>query len=330
MAGLFKTFNDVKAHVGSANVNNDMSTLNSYLDAAGDTYMSKLMGAETYNALVEAYQESSLSEAQQAIIKPAQRALANFAYFLFAEDGGLIVNDMGIGTAEHGEMKRPYQWQVRDFKRNRLNIAWEASRVLLQKLAANKTDFDAWWDGAERTALWENVIWNATTWNKYRPVHGQGTLAALQSNVLNWKQTVLKANLGKEFYEVFIAWCNSREEDEHMTALLPYVEKALVFGTLTDAVFDLPIQIDAKGLYIDEVDRGLQNDEMKKKLQEQEANKMATLFAQKARTVLGQMREYLDSVASESIFAEYYNSDLYQEANTAPPDGLFEGPTFWM
>lgn len=328
MAGLFKTFDDVKPHVGSANVNNDMSTLDSYIDTAGDSYMCAVMGRDTYEALVDAFQTNDLTNAQEAILKPAQRALANFAYFLFAEDGGLIVNDSGIGTAEHGEMKRPYQWQVRDFKRNRLRIAWDAVRVLLEKLDAGT--YTEWASSDERKQLWENVIWNANTWNKYRPIHGQGTLAALQSNIRNWRTTTLKANLGVEFYDALCEWLIDRTANEHYEALLPYVEKALVFGTLTDAVFDLPIQVDAKGLFIDEVDRGLQNDEMRKKLQEAEANKLAMIFSQKARTAMGELREYLDNVASGSIFPEYFNSDNYQEANSTPPDGLYTGATFMM
>lgn len=333
---LFKTFSDVKPHIGAANVNNDLSTIESYLYAAADSYMVPVLGSATWDALVEAYDESSLSAAQVKIIKPAQRALANFAYLLYAEDGGVILNDAGMGQVNNGEMKPLFQWQVRDFKRNRLTIAWDAMRVLLETLEANKNDFEDWWDSEERKSMWELVIWNSRTWNKYRKVNGQGTLMALAPAVRTWMNNVLRSNLSDDLYEIFVKYLRgddltgTGETGTELAKLIPYVERALVFGSLGQACMDLPVQIDAKGVFIDETDKGLTNDEKRLKLQREEANRLMQSMVQQERIAVGKLRRYLDNNASTEKYVGYYNSDLYQQTLSGPLEDLHIGPTFMM
>jgi hypothetical protein len=331
MAQLFATFDDIKPYVSGANVNNDIATLDGYIATAAEQFMIPLLGRTFYDGIVERYNTDDLTADERALLPYLQRPLAHFGYYEFVKDSGLIVGDEGIGTNEAGNVKRPAQWQVRDFRRNRLKHGWSAMQALLVYLWEHKGDFEDWADSDERVDLWRLVIWDVNQWNKYRQLEGFGTLWALRSYTKATIEIEIIPNLGEDFAEEVLTWLETGDADADLTALLPYLERTVVFGSLYRAAHDLPLKITADGVFLDEVDRGLQNDETSKIAKEQ-LGKLAGSSMIEFNNSLARMRKYLDQNAAADKYATYFNSDLYNvdADSAAPPEELFTGPTFLM
>jgi hypothetical protein len=329
MARLFATTDALKQALGNVNMNVSIETMGSYLDQAWEMFMVPYIGRNYGDAFCDAYATDDLDANDQLLLTKIQVPLANFAYKLYADDGGLIVDEAGITTQEDERNKRPYQWQVRDFKKNRLTQGWQGVRTMLGYLDRNADIYETWWDSDERKALWALVIWDVNTFNRYRKLDGMGTLAALQSYQIEAVETSLSSCIGADFYAAVVEWLQERETDASMTALLPYVEKYVAWKTIELGATDLPLEITATGIYLNEVNQGLQNDESKKMAA---LDKLKITANTNAGAAAKSLRNFLDANASGSVYAEYYNSDLYDvSAGSGRPDSqLFKGPTFFM
>ena len=330
MATLFETFDDIKPYVSGANVNNDIETLQGYIDTAADEYLVQYLGRTFFDDFKEKYNTNSLSANEQALLPYIQRPLAHFTYYLFACDGGLILDDSGITTAENATQKRPAQWQVRDFKNNRLKNAWSALQSMLQFMWTNKANYTTWRDSAERKDLWRCVIWESSRFSKYRTIDGYGTLNALRPYMRMAIDYDITANLGADFTSEILQWLETGGTNADFDLLLPYIERCLVFKSLYKASQDLPLQIKATGVYIEEVDRGLQNDNTTKIAEN--LMKLASTCDAEYQSALSRMKTYLQANASVSKYATYFNSDIYTEisTSTAPAEELYTGKTFMM
>lgn len=334
MPQLFETQQDIKPFVSGTNINNDIKTLEGYLDTAAEEYMIPVLGREYYSDFVSKYNTNDLSTAQEAALKYLQAPLAHFAYYLMACDGGLSIDDSGITTTESGNAKRPYQWQARDFKKNRLKHGWIAMQAMIKYLHTNKADHTTYWDSAERKDLYALVVYDIERWRRYDGIDGMGTWWKLRNYIRETVENELKSNLGEDFYTAYNTWLLAAQspESEDNTALLPYIERVIINGTLEKACYTLPITLNANGIYIEEIDRGLQNDETQKKAPESDILRMQNHANLKLSSAIAMLKKYLDTNASADKYQEYYSSDLYNSAadSHTPPEGLFTGPTVML
>jgi hypothetical protein len=329
MARLFETFEDLKPYVSSANVNNSIATLESHIEQAWEKYMIPYLGRTFGESICTKYDANTLDSNERILLKKIQMPLANFAYLLYAKDGGLTIDDGGITTSEDGQNKRPYQWQVRDFKNNRLNQGWQGMRTMLDHLSTNKATFTTWWSSDERNYLWSLVIWDAFVFNKYRKIENQGVVDALLPYLGTAKKEII-ANLG-DFGTEAIAWCQSRATNAAMSNLLPYLENFAVWASLTQATQDIHIEIGPNGLYLNETNQGLQNDDSRKNIVQQQQNHLNQVCANNKKAALAALINYLNTNAAADTYATWYGSDLYNaEIDAALPIELFDGPTFFM
>jgi hypothetical protein len=330
MATLFETFDDMKAHVSGANVNNDITTMSGYIDSAIDEYMIPYLGRTFFDSFKDKYNTNSLSADEQALLPYIQKPLAHFAYYLFACDGGLMLDDSGITTAENAVQKRPAQWQVRDYKNNRLKNAWGALQTMLQYMWTNKAKYTVWNNSTERKELWRLVFWEASKFSKYRTIDGYGTLNALRPYMKLTLDYEITANLGEEFAEEIYTWLEGRATNADNEALLPYIERCVAYKTLYRAADDLPMVIKATGVYVEEVDRGLQNDNTTKI--SADLAKLKSTCDGEYQTALARLKAYLQANASSSKYATYFASDIYSAINTttSPVEEFYTGKTFMM
>ena len=213
MARLFVTTDALKQALGNVNLNVSIDTMGSYIDQAWEMFMVPYIGRSYGDTFCAEYANDDLGSNDQVLLPKIQVPLANFAYKLYADDGGLIVDEAGITTQEDERNKRPYQWQVRDFKKNRLTQGWQGIRTMLDYLNRNVGNYENWWNSDERKALWALVIWDVNIFNRYRKLDGMGTLAALQSYQIEAVETSLSSCIGADFYAVVVEWLQNRDEN---------------------------------------------------------------------------------------------------------------------
>lgn len=329
MALLFETFNDIKPYVSGANTNNAIETLDGYIATAVDDFIKPVIGDALWAEMETAYAENDLTAAQQQLLPYLQRPLAHFAYYLYACDGGLIVDDAGIGTHESGNSKVPYKWQVLSYKKTRLANAWSAVNTLLKYLWEHKTDFDSWVDAEERIDLWRGIVWDVNKWNKIRAIDGYGTLWALKAYTKAAVETDITAELGDDFAEEILTWLEDGTTDADLEALRPMLERCVVFKSIYRAAHDLPLEITAKGIYINEVDSTVQNEETSKVALDK-LSRLTTTCDAEYQLSLTKLKKHLDSTASLTKYTTYFNSDKYNinADSGTPSDELYTGKTF--
>jgi hypothetical protein len=334
MALLFNNFNELKPYLGSGHINNNIDSVASFLEDAALEFIIPVIGKEVFNELKTKFEASEIGESEvwQQILDKTRRPITHFGYFLLAMDGGLEVDDRGFQAIDTGTTKRPYQWQMRDFKKNRLKNGWNALENLLTYLQDNVEDIEEW-ENSEARAYF-NSLWLKTNldYSQHRKIDGFGTLWRIAPYCLNAQQNEIKENLGEDLYNLYKSYIEESGDSEELAALKPMINRALVFITLSRAIMDIPFTVSFNGLRIEEVDAIQNNSDIEKNAENLEPQ--AAHYRTLADQAINQLRNYLDENASAELYPEYFESDLYaikgEDNSRKFDDEINDSPTFLM
>lgn len=144
MAELFSTLSDLKYQVGGAISSTlELDSLAPVVYDAARRHILPYMGAE-YTNLVTAFDASSMSPAQKALLPFVRKPLALLAMYEYAKVGGIEFGEGGMHRNETETKKSVYRYQEKEYSRYMQEKGYEAIELLLKFLTDNAATYTTW------------------------------------------------------------------------------------------------------------------------------------------------------------------------------------------
>ena len=303
---LFKTFDEVKRFIG-ADANNELRTIEPYFDDAARDYLVNVLSQDEFDLLETNYTNNALTAAQEEILPLAQNVLANFGYYLFADDGTMQITDSGFLRLEHTEAKSAYQWQVRNFKARRWTNGWRAMEKLAKTLYANMNNHVAWRDSEERKLFNGFFCWHTLQMKKYFRIDNWGTMWALQAEFLRVQEDYIRPLVTVEVYDSLVA----DTMEDNLTAknepLLPLVQAVQVFGVLKASVLNYGFEFGKDGLASASLESTNSNEQVSTITPMLERERLLRVFQGRFNAASCKLKTFLDTNSSATDYPSYYN-----------------------
>lgn len=309
---VFNDFSEVKLYIG-ANANNDIDTLQPYIADAARDYLKPVLGAEEWDSLITNFPDS-LTDEQEAILPYVRNVLANFGYYLFADDGGVNITDSGITRTEDDQSKSAYQWQVRLFKERRWVNGWNALEELAQYLYNNLDQYPTWYDSDERVVWNDMVVWSSLQFKHYYRINGWATLWTLHPHLKEMQETVLRPLITTEVYDAVITEIHTADMGGDIGDLLPYVQRVVVMGTLMEVVKNAGYEFGKNGLQVSTIEATSQNSDKTANVVNYNRDVLYEEFRKKYEKGRNLLINYMDENASATVYASYYTKYINVDA----------------
>lgn len=299
---LFNYPADIKQYVSGATANFSIDTLTSYIDSSVEEYLVPLFGLTFCNKVID----ETITAPE--VLEPFKRAVANLSFVKYADDGTLEISDAGITRIDNGTSKSAYQWQVRNFKKARLDVAGPAVYNLYLYLEANLSLYTDYRDSTER-AMWVGVpIRGFLLFSSCQQIDGFWTYIALVPQIRKAKDD-LDCLITPEITNSIISNILAQSISTENAKILNYVEQFIAAQTILLTCKGGGVNIGKKGLFLLDVESNNGNDQtnqtdlkaigMKISAAADEVNKYKT-----------RLIATLDSLATDSVFPSYYTQKL--------------------
>lgn len=309
---LFTDFSEVKRFIG-ADANNELGTLEPYFEDAARDFLIPVMGQAEYD-LLEANFPDSLTPAQEKILPIAQNVIANFGYYLYADDGTMVINDSGFMRVEHSDAKSAYQWQVREFKTRRWTNGWRAAEKLAKEMYANMSDYALWQTSDERTEYNRIFVWHTLQMKRYFRIDSWGTMWALHAEFIRVQEDVLSPMITPELYDSVLDDIMTDSLSADTEPLLPLISAVQVAGVLKSAALDFGFEFGKDGLTKSEVDKSANNSDKRTLTPIAERDRLHKVFSEKYHKAYCALKQYLDANSTAEKYASYYSEFVDVEA----------------
>lgn len=315
MAIPFESIEDVKAVFSAPNINNEFSTIQTYIEDAVPV-ITQFIGI-AYDALVEAPENTYYLN----ITPQVKRALINLAYYSYAKDGSMQINDSGFHRTEDENNKSAYRWQVETFKEQRLSVAWSAISEMLI-LFNRDAILSEWKDTDERKDTMKYLIWNVNLFRSYRSVDSFRTVYQLRNSMLHVQEEIIASNIGSEFYQELLTQNLSRQISDNNKKILPFIYKAIAHLSVARGIDEGLLSTGEDGICL----KNSVTREGKVEIQAEldRIQFVKTEAEKKGQAAIAELRTYLNQNSSATVYPLYFNNkDLYDD-----PNDLIEKSTF--
>ena len=297
MTELVKTVEDLKKHVAIdfidgfdvvefAIEDRETELRTKYL---GDTLWDKLK-AEYAGGVV--YNPETDGPLYAKALWYAQRIIINFALLDYVPEGSLDISENGIRITVNDTKKQAFPWQIKNLEDKYEKTANRNIENLLTFLDDNITRFDAWTASPVYTALKEHFVHSATEFQKYLNLDTSHVVFLKCLPDMGYVEDIMmRGMLGNDFYEELKERIKDAEDVDEPPAdptTSQDDEYDIVFDLIKGAIANYTGKRAAKILGCD-----------------------PELCDETASHYVQRLVEYLNRNATDSLFANYFNSDKY-------------------
>lgn len=311
---FFENFDQIKPFAGSAIGTFNIDSLISYMNEAKDE-VQIMVGKELMDELIEAYNDNSATEFQRNLIDKIRHPLVKMTFYKHSLEGSLYVSDNGYTTEETETTKRPYQWQMRDFRNSCLKGYSSGMANLWDFLIENIDDLGTYNETDEYLNFQQRPINQFKEWAKSgRRIADWRTHYALFPEMnLVW------ADLDKEISQDLIDQVNEHlvdGSDSDVDELLPYIQRYIAHATILRAIDTLPIEINANGIIITEIASTTANSDVSK--QESDRASIKKQSEIESKKALCRLKKFLNENSTAIKYTGYHEMFLTGTTTTSP------------
>lgn len=308
---LIKSEAELKSYTG-VSVALSITSMQSHLrHSRAEQAVKGILGESLYENLLDAYDEASMTPAQEALLPYAQRPLAALAVYSYMQEGSIHIADGGITTNRD---KAAFQWQQEKGERYYLQSAYDALDLLIEFLLKNRDDYD--WSGSDFDLLQQGaLVPDTSTFQRYVNINqSYRTYRAVQAVLLNAEDQYLRPLLTDTLTDELKVAIKEGTTSADDKALLRYVQPALCYLTMADAIQDLNMELSGDGAYLHSL-RATSNANIveRQKPGTNELDRAAERLRQRGQDWLEKTRTFLNANASSTKYSSYYNSSQYSD-----------------
>jgi hypothetical protein len=267
---IFYDYQEIKECVGFANVNNDLQSLEPYVESAVNDIILTIVGGSLLEELAAKAEDVSFdtgfeSEAWDGIKKVA----ANYAYLLWASDGTVSIDNFGIRQIDDGQSKSAYQWQVREFKEARLLRSYQHLHKLAMLLWTERPAL--WLADTVRLPIEKMLLWKMSDWREARSLYSWYSFLSIVGQVNYVLDRKILPLIGESRYTDLLAEVAAPgAETAGNKKLLKCIRQALAHFSIVEAAKEINFKLTSNGLQVVEIDATSSNDKAIRSLNAQE------------------------------------------------------------
>lgn len=324
---LFKSFADLKQHVGTAQPLT-LATFQSSALQAAERYIIPAIGRETYDWIAEAFDADSMTGSQAALLPYIQRPLAFYTMLEASPTLTLQIGEAGIMEPDSGHVVPVRQWVLKDAQESWLISGDLHTDLLLEFLERNKADYEVWVISDSFTESKELTIPSTTSFdNLIRINRSRRTYLALRPFIERAEEFQLQEILGSEFYQDFKASLLGEIYSEELTNLLKRVKAFIAYTALLEAIPELNIQITGSGFKVlssaDGISQKLLASSSDITYLQAKYQKMSDYYRQSLFVFLENNQETYPSYVSPSVTGKKSVTDLPDNSDTSAKSFIF-------
>lgn len=247
---LFKTFDEIKAYVGTAD-KLDLRTLEGFAHQAAQRYIVKAIGRECYEWLLSAYVLGTLDAGQRELLPLVQRPLAFYTILEAAPTLQVRIGEVGIvePSAEHVTGAR--QASVSSALESLLASGDFFVDELLAFLEARKSTYPLWANSAAARDFSGSVIRTAAELTDYVNIQGsRQTFQALRPYMRDAHEMGLQQVLGTALYTELMAALAAGNATAAQLALASKCRPYVAHATVAEAVVEISLLVTDSGLKV--------------------------------------------------------------------------------
>lgn len=316
MTTLFKTEAEFRQYTGTS-VALSIESLEPYLTfSLAENEIIKICTQSLYDSLLTAYDENTLNQQANSHLKAllpfVQKPLASLAVYHYLQEGPVMITDGGVETNRE---KTAFQWQQEKVEQHYLRQAYFGLDQLITFLIKNVSNYNNW-DKSEAYKQGKgSIITNATELQQYVNIgESHRTFIALLPTLKNTERQLLKSYLSPGLFEALIgALKSSNSLPQEYSNLLEYARPALAYSTMVEALDDHNLEVSPEGVIQHSLKTVDQNIKGKLPAKPDAIDQYKTRMSKRAKSWLLDLRNFLNTKASSTLYAEYFNSDTYED-----------------
>jgi hypothetical protein len=234
-----------------------------------DVRLVPLLGKEQYKALNDAYtaaaNETTLTEAQQALLEQCRKVVAPYLAYHYTPKAEVKLDDGGARRMETTTSKTAYKDQVARFREANQQEAEQQSEMLLEFLDENKADYPLWEAGKAFTQYKQLFIKTGFSFNEIFPSHSPyRNYWAMRSKMLQVEQLHIKKEIGETLFDDLKTKDQAANLTDQEQKLLTKLKNAIAYFTVALSIPYLTVRIDANGITVTDTGSSGSNDELNK------------------------------------------------------------------
>ena len=253
-----KEAGEIKQYI-SVSVATDFDTIKPHIETAEQDYIYPLLGKDLYDELISYYNNGSLSSGSgsgselkkeyDALIKLIQRALINLAYWDGFDILNISLSDSGFHRQESTTEKGLYRYQEDSLRDKFKNDGFNGLDAMLLYIEGHLESFAEYMDGETFTIRKGSIIPNTSVFDKIYFINGSRLVfLRLQRYIQIIEDTKIVTVLGSDLMARVKTEIEKDSPDEKIIALLPYIQKPLVYLAVARGIEELGVDINDKGL----------------------------------------------------------------------------------
>lgn len=319
---LIKNEIELKGILGGVQQQISMGTMEPFIKQAELEYLEPVLGTDFLEE-ISSYDDEAVDKAKK-LREYLQISVAHYALAHAAPQLVVAIGDVGMAMNVQGGMAAVPKWTYAELVKTGLNTGdsfLEKALIFLEKnedLAIDDTKvFQTWLDSECFVALKEGFLQNATTMTRYFPAL-QGSrrmFIKLRGYLQEAESDWLPGQLGEDLVASLLTHRDSSELIEKKA--VDYVRYVIVNKAFSKAIPYLNIGRDFR---LTHDISGLPNEEA---LDRDRRDGLKVASDDSTAANLEKLLSYLDKYSSETVFPEYYGSDLRAERQKRKGNGRF-------
>ncbi len=311
---------EIKAFSG-ASVALSPDTLTPYLiQSRAEKELRNILTDSLYDELLVLYTNDTLNapgnEHAKALLPYVQKPLLLLAIYDFLCEGHATVSDAGIQVANRD--RTAFRWQQVELKNSYIEKAYFSLDELIRYLNKNKADFADWESSSSYALDKGHFINDVETFQKWVNIReSYRMLVVLRPSIRNIEESLIKNLLTTTIYEQLKSDILDDDLDADQLKLLEFLEPAVAYRSMADAVETMHIDLTADGGYVKSLAKTEDNSQEVKIAKENQLRSYYDKLLSKGEMWLTKLRKYLNENASSEKYSSYFESDHYEDPDTS-------------
>ncbi len=311
---LFKTIQEIAQYVTISNASTASAVMPKQRGAEED-FILPILGNDLFASLQTQVTTGPIADVD--LLDKVRAALAFLIYYKELPLMHTIITESGLRSVTNDKIQGAYRYQYEETRQYLENEGLSGLEKLYEYLMVNVATFPTWQSSEAFTRLNKNLIKTGKDFSSYYYLfQPHRTFFALQPVMQEVEDFYIKSIIGDTFFS-FLKDTTSLSPEE--TTVLGYFKKAVANLTIHKAITKLAVKIRPEGFTV----QLASSDRSPASENNAGAVQLEQLHLETYRdgnAYLGKAKQYLNSLASEEVFHDYFLSSYYQNPATAPTD----------
>jgi hypothetical protein len=284
-------------------------------------YLLPILGKDLLAAVAQEAEDDPAEPSD--LLHLCRRVVAPIGYWLNLPFIQVTISDAGVGSNSNQNFQSAHRWEYEQLEAALINKGCMALEDLLTYLYEEKPEDVSWLPPIS----FPKVIKSGKEFNDFFAIYQPyRTFESLRAIVKSVESTIIEAEIGEAFFNSLIANATPSADEKKAIRL---IKEAVVNRTIQMACDKLPVRISSEGFTVALRD----NKDMKNQGQQSApvslTGDLKTNCTNSGNAAIGELKKLLNSKASSTVFAEYFNGNYY-EAPTATTSINENSNTFFL